>query len=138
MIYSVEIQITTPVHDTEITDRVEDAVQNLFPNVTFEQHPGEIIGETHSLEEFAVLLHEQEILDTARREFFKHANDESFRFSIKKQAAFKGIINFAVGNPDELGDIEVTVIVHEPDVESYIDHAVPPTEDGQPQPVDAE
>ncbi len=92
MIYSVEIQITTPVHDTEITDRVEDAVQNLFPNVTFEQHPGEIIGETHSLEEFAVLLHEQEILDTARREFFKHANDESFRFSIKKQAAFKGMI----------------------------------------------
>jgi Uncharacterized protein conserved in archaea len=138
MIYRVEIQITTPVHDTEITDRVEDAVQNLFPNVTFERHPNEIVGETHSLEQFAALLHEQEILDTARREFFKNADDESFRFSVKKQAAFRGIINFAVGSPDELGDIGVTVTVHDPDVESYIDHTVPPTEDGQPQPIDTE
>ena len=47
------------------------------------------------------------------------------------------MINFAVGNPDELGDIEVAVTVHDPDVEAYIDHVAPPTEDGTPVDIDA-
>ena len=51
---------------------------------------------------------------------------------MKKQAEFRGVINFAVGNPDELGDIEVQVTVHDPDVEGVVDHVAPPTEDGTP------
>ena len=136
MIYRIDARIVAPVNDTEVTDRVEDAVRNLFPDVEFEHAEGEIVGETHSLEQFSERLHEQEILDTGRREFFKHADNDGFKFSLKKQAAFKGVINFAVGNPDELGDIEVAVTVHDPDVEAYIDHVAPPTEDGTP--VDAD
>ncbi|WP_144904862.1 RNA-binding domain-containing protein [Halobellus captivus] len=132
MIYRVEAQIVVPVRDTEVTDRVEDAVRNLFPNVDFEHRPGELVGETHSLERFSERLHQQAILETARTEFFKRVDDEGFSFALKKQAAFKGVINFAVGNPDELGDIQVHVTVTEPDVESYIDHVAPPTEDGRP------
>ena len=132
MIYRIDARIVAPVNDTEVTDRVEDAVRNLFPDVEFEHVEGELAGETHSLEQFSELLHDQEILDTARREFFKHADEDGFRFSLKKQAAFKGVINFAVGNPDELGDVEVAVTVHDPDVEAYIDHVAPPTEDGTP------
>jgi predicted RNA binding protein with dsRBD fold (UPF0201 family) len=132
VIYRIDARIVAPVNDTEVTDRVEDAVRNLFPDVEFEHVEGELAGETHSLEQFSELLHDQEILDTARREFFKHADEDGFRFSLKKQAAFKGVINFAVGNPDELGDVEVAVTVHDPDVEAYIDHVAPPTEDGTP------
>ena len=132
MIYRIDARIIAAVNDTEVTDRVEDAVRNLFPDVEFEHVEGELVGETHSLERFSERLHEQEILDTARREFFKHADEDGFRFSLKKQAAFKGVINFAVGNPDELGDVEVAVTVHDPDVEAYIDHVAPPTEDGTP------
>ncbi|WP_049985619.1 RNA-binding domain-containing protein [Halobellus rufus] len=132
MIYRVEARIVAPVRDTEVTDRVEDAVRNLFPNVEFEHEPGELVGETHSLERFSERLHEQAILETARTEFFKRADDEGFSFALKKQAAFKGVVNFAVGNPDELGDIHVHVTVTEPDVETYIDHVAPPTEDGRP------
>jgi predicted RNA binding protein with dsRBD fold (UPF0201 family) len=84
------------------------------------------------MEAFSERLHEQEILDTARREFFGRADENGFAFALKKQAAFQGVINFAVGNPDELGDIEVQVTVHEPDVESVIDHVAPPTEEGRP------
>ena len=130
MIYRIDARIVAAVNDTEVTDRVEDAVRNLFPDVEFEHVEGELVGETHSLERFSERLHEQEILDTARREFFKHADEDGFRFSLKKQAAFKGVINFAVGNPDELGDVEVAVTVHDPDVEAYIDHVAPPTEHG--------
>jgi predicted RNA binding protein with dsRBD fold (UPF0201 family) len=137
VIYRIDARIVAPVNDTEVTDRVGDAVRNLFPDVEFEHVDGELVGETHSLERFSERLHEQEILDTARREFFKHADDEGFSFSLKKQAAFKGVINFAVGNPDELGDIEVAVTVHDPDVEAYIDHVAPPTEDGTPVDIDA-
>ncbi|MFD1598562.1 RNA-binding domain-containing protein [Halobellus rarus] len=132
MIYRIDARIVAPVRDTEVTDRVEDAVRNLFPNVEFEHRPGELVGETHSLERFSERLHEQEILETARTEFFKRADDEGFSFALKKQAAFKGVINFAVGNPDELGDIHVHVTVNEPDVESYVDHVAPPTEEGRP------
>ena len=132
MIYRIDVRIVAPVRDTEVTDRVEDAVRTLFPDVEFERGDGELVGETHSLERFSERLREQEILDSARREFFKRADDEGFSFSLKKQAAFKGVINFAVGNPDELGDVEVSVTVHDPDVEAYVDHVAPPTADGTP------
>jgi len=136
VIYRIDARIAAPVNDTEVTDRVEDAVRALFPDVEFDHTDGELVGETHSLDRFSERLRDQEILDTARREFFKGADDAGFSFSLKKQAAFKGVINFSVGNPDELGDVEVAVTVHDPDVESYIDHVAPPTEDGTPVDVD--
>ena len=138
MIYRVDAKITAPVYDTEVTDRVEDAVRSLFPDVEFDHTDGELVGETHSLDQFSERLHDQEILDTARREFFKHADETGFSFAVKKQAAFKGVINFSVGTPDELGDIEVVVTVHDPDVASYIDHVAPPTEEGRPVDIDSD
>jgi hypothetical protein len=132
VIYSVDVRIVAPVRDTEVTDRVVDAVRNLFPNAEIRREAGQVVGETHSLDDFSELLFEQEILDTARREFQRRADDDSFSFALKKQAAFQGVVNFAVGNPDELGDIEVHVTVRDPDVQSFVDHVAPPTEDGRP------
>ncbi|MDR5673245.1 putative RNA binding protein with dsRBD fold [Halalkaliarchaeum sp. AArc-CO] len=132
MIYSIDVHIEAPVNDTEVTDRVADAIRNLFPDAEIEQQPGRLVAETHTLDPLSDRLHEQEILDTARREFLKNARKGGFSFRLKKQAAFQGVINFAVGNPDELGDVEVDVIVREPDVETFLDHVVPETEDGQP------
>ncbi|ESS09801.1 MAG: uncharacterized protein conserved in archaea [uncultured archaeon A07HN63] len=132
MIYSIDVRIEAPVHDTEVTDRVADAVGTVFPDAELDHQPGLLVGETHTLDPFSDRLYEQEILDTARRQFQEHADDEGFAFALKKQAAFEGVINFAVGNPDELGDIEVTVTVREPDVQAMIDAVAPPTEEGTP------
>ena len=132
MMYSVDVQVTAPVNDTEVTGRVTDAVHNLFPGAELESHPGELVGTCHSMEQFSERLHEQAILDTARRTFFDGQNGDSFSFRLKKQAAFRGVVNFAVGTESELGDIHVRVRVNEPDVESYIDHVAPPTEEGRP------
>ncbi|WP_396611029.1 RNA-binding domain-containing protein [Haloferax sp. S1W] len=132
MIYSVDVRIEAPVRDTEITDRVGDAVENLFPGVELTHEDGTLVGESHELERFSERLHEQAILDTARREFAKRKDDDGFSFALKKQAAFKGVVNFAVGNPDELGDIGVHVTVRDPTVDELIDHIAPPTEDGRP------
>ena len=132
MIYSIDVQITAPVNDTEVTDRVRDAITNLFPNAEVEFQHGELLGETHSMDHFSELLHRQEILDTARGEFFGDRQGETFSFGLKKQPAFEGVVNFAVGNPDELGDIRVRVTVEDPDVEAFVDHVAPPTEEGKP------
>jgi predicted RNA binding protein with dsRBD fold (UPF0201 family) len=132
MIYSVDVQITAPVNDTEIPDRVTTAIENAFPGADPEERHGELVAEVHSLDHFSELLHRREILDTARGEFFESRRGDTFSFDLKKQAAFEGVVNFAVGNPDELGDVHVRVRVEEPSVEEFVDHIAPPTEDGKP------
>lgn len=131
-IYRVTVEITAPVADTEVTARVADAITNLFPTAELVEGHGELRAKAHSLEHVSELLHRQEILDTARSTFFANRDGNSFHFRLKKQAAFEGRINFAVGDPDELGDISVRVLVEEPDLEAYVDHVAPRTEDGRP------
>ena len=132
MIYSVDVRVTAPVNGTEVTDRVADAVHDLFPEADIESRPGELVGTCHGMERFSERLHEQAILDTARGALFSGQEGDTFSFRLKKQAAFRGVVNFAVGDDSELGDIHVRVRVTEPDVESYVDHVAPPTEDGTP------
>jgi len=132
MIYSVDAEITAPVYDTEVTDRVADAIVNVFPGADPEFRHGELTATVHDLEHLSKLLHRQEILDTARGVFFDERRGDSFSFRLKKQAAFEGVVNFAVGDSAELGDISVRVRVEEPSVEEFVDHIAPPTEDGEP------
>ncbi|WP_255151764.1 RNA-binding domain-containing protein [Halorarius halobius] len=132
MIYSVDVQITTPVRETELPDRVERAIENLFPEAEVEHGEGELLATAHGMERFSELLHEQEILDTARGQFFDGRRGDAFSFDLKKQAAFEGRVNFAVGSPGELGTIHVRVKVEEPSVEAYVDHVAPPTQEGRP------
>ncbi|AEN06664.1 RNA-binding domain-containing protein [Halolamina sp.] len=132
MIYSIDVRVEAPVRETEVSDRVADSVRNLIPDVELHREPDKFVGESHSLDAFSDVLHELEILDTARRQFKNGSDEEGFSFALKKQPAFKGKINFAVGSEDELGDIRVRVDVREPDVEAFIDYIAPPTEDGQP------
>ncbi|GAB7090517.1 RNA-binding domain-containing protein [Halorubrum luteum] len=132
MIYSIDVRIETPVRDTEVTDRVADAVQNVFPNADPTHEDGRLVAETHTLDAFSDVLHEQEILDTARRVFRRNMTDDGFSFALKKQAAFEDVVNFSVGDPDELGDIDVDVRVRQPSVEEFIDYIAPETDEGQP------
>ena len=132
MIYSVDVRIEAPVRDTEVTDRVADAIRNVFPDAEPVHENGLLVAEAHTLDAFSDVLHEQEILDTARRVFLRNSDGEGFSFSLKKQAAFEGIVNFAVGESDELGEIDVDVRVREPDVESFVDYVAPETDEGRP------
>jgi predicted RNA binding protein with dsRBD fold (UPF0201 family) len=132
VIYSVDVRIEAPVRDTEVTDRVADAVVNVFPDAEPVHEDGRLVAEAHTLDAFSDVLHEQEILDTARRVFRQNRTDDGFAFALKKQAALEGVVNFAVGEPDELGEIDVEVRVREPDVDSFIDYVAPETDEGQP------
>jgi predicted RNA binding protein with dsRBD fold (UPF0201 family) len=125
MIYRIDVQITVPLNATEVVDRVEDCITNLFPNAEVTESPGELIAETHSMDHFADRLREQSIQATARDVFRRRIDANTFDFELKKQAAFKGVVNFSVGNPDELGDMYVRVRVEEPAIEEFIDHIAP-------------
>lgn len=131
-IYSVDVEITAPVADTEVTERVADAITNLFPGTDPTLQRGELVAETHEIDHFSDLLHRFEILDSARSVFFDGRAGNSIAFDLKKQAAFEERVNFSVGEPAELGDVHVHVRVNDPGVEAFIDHVAPRTKDGEP------
>lgn len=131
-VYRVDVEISAPVYDTEVTDRVADAIGNIFPSAEPAFEDGKLTAEVHDVNHFSELLHREEILDTARGVFFDELEGNTFTFELNKQAAFEGRVNFAVGGPAELGEIHVHVTVTEPDVEAFIDAVAPPTEDGSP------
>lgn len=128
MIYRIDVQITCPLNPTEVRDRVEAAITNLFPTAELEERNGELIGTAHSLDRFADRLREQGIVDAARDVLRRRVEADTVSFELKKQAAYEGVVNFSVGNPDELGDIHVRVRVEEPSMEAFIDHVAPQTE----------
>jgi predicted RNA binding protein with dsRBD fold (UPF0201 family) len=133
--YRVTVRVTAPVQTTEVPERVAVAVAELFPAAEVEVGDEAVTATAHALEHFADRLREQRILDTARGVFFDGRTADGFAFELKKQAARHDVVNFAVGNPDELGDLRVTVVVEDPDVESLIDYLAPET-DAEGRPVD--
>jgi len=131
-VYRANVRVIAPVYATEVHDRVEDAVLNLFPDAETTREDDRIVGRTHSLSTFSERLHEQAILDTARDQLFAEVYGSTIHFDLKKLAADRGVVNFSVGGEDELGDLRVRVEVEEPSVEEFVDAIAPPTEDGQP------
>jgi len=132
VVYRITVDIETPVKPTEVRERVADAVRTLFPEAEVTAESDRVTARTHSMEHFRERLFEQRILDTARKEFSRNRTQSGFTFRLKKQAAFRDVVNFSVGNPAELGDIDVRVAVDDPDVESFIGYLAPETEDGEP------
>ncbi|AAG20532.1 MULTISPECIES: RNA-binding domain-containing protein [Halobacterium] len=128
----VTVRVTAPVYPTEPDDRVADAILRLFPDATVTVEDDRAVAETDTTASFREQLFDQRILDTAREQFQASQTDAGFSFDLKKQAAFNGTVNFAVGNPDELGDLHVEVTVAEPAVQQFIDHLAPPTDGGEP------
>lgn len=132
-VYSVDVRVSAPIRDTEREDRVVRAVEQLFPEADLNVRADRVVGETHALDAFAGRLREQRILDTARTVFRQRSDPEGFHFDLKKQAALHGVVNFSVGNPDELGDVHVDVTVRQPDVDAFVDLLAPATdEEGKP------
>ena len=131
MIHRIDVQVTTPLNPTEVKARVEDAITNLFPTAEVEERHGELVAEAHSMDRFGERLREQNIVDAARDVLRRGTEGDTVAFDLKKQAAFEGVVNFSVGNPDELGDLHVRVRVEEPDAEAFVDHLAPGSEGGE-------
>ncbi|UWG49073.1 putative RNA binding protein with dsRBD fold [Halanaeroarchaeum sp. HSR-CO] len=130
--YKIAVRLEAPVNPTEVEERVVETITTLFPESEVATHGDRVTATTHDVSHFRKRLFQQRILDTARSEFFANRGPNGFSFELTKQAARNDVVNFAVGNPDELGDVQVAITVHEPDVEAFIDYLAPATEDGEP------
>ncbi len=121
----MNIKIKTQIYPTEIEEKVRNALYLLFPNVAFEVDGDLLIGSTDKLEDLekikeAILAHA--IRDTARRILKKGTFGNSVTFSINKQVATVGKVNFSDECP--MGPIKVRIVGS---VEEVYDYLAPST-----------
>jgi predicted RNA binding protein with dsRBD fold (UPF0201 family) len=117
----MDVRIVARVGPTEDMDKVTAAIRNLFPRASVEpQEPSErtlLVATTTSLDRFKTLLEKQKIRDTARAILHAARQGDHLSFTLHKQAAYSGIVNFAtVDHP--LGHLEVTV--RDDNIEEFI------------------
>jgi len=119
-VINVNINIKTPLHPTESKDKVETAIRNIFPDASLSQTNECIVGTSNSIKTFGELLKSQRIRSTARMELLKRLSSNAFEFTLNKQAAFMGKVNFS---RDSLGPIYVRVQIDAP--KSIVDSIAP-------------
>lgn len=115
---SFTAHIETPLYPTESVERVVEALENVFPEGSFEVSAdgGSIVGDSE-LENLRYLLRKQKIRDAARAYISSRPCSSSslLVLLLSKQAAFAGCANF-VESPSSMGDISMCV---EGDVEDF-------------------
>ncbi|UCH37309.1 MAG: hypothetical protein JSV76_06440 [Candidatus Bathyarchaeota archaeon] len=119
----VNVVITVKIFPTESVEKVQQAVQNLFPTVTekfqsqqLESHLHiEVNGESGLTLIFA-RLREQRILAAARRVFRRGLAEKSVLFYLNKQAALANRISFCEPMDElSLGSIKVQIFCDDPE-----------------------
>ena len=103
----LRVRVETPRRPTESVEKVTSALSRLFPDLHVEAFEDRVVGTTDNLERLRELIRNQKIRDTARRQFRAGRSGDRTRVSLSKQAAFVGVVNFAVGSV--LGDILVEI-----------------------------
>ncbi|MCJ7639475.1 MAG: flagellar hook-basal body complex protein FliE [Euryarchaeota archaeon] len=109
---TVTISIRTPIYETEVQEKVERAILNIFPDAALERVDNFIEGTSGTLETFSTLLRKQRIRTTAKAELMKGLMLDSFEFALNKQVALVGKVNFS---QDPLGPIFVRVVAPLPE-----------------------
>lgn len=126
MMYRVDIEVVAPVHPTEDPQAVAEAVTAIFPSADWRHANGEIIATAHSVERFVELLERQRIQETARATLHEAIEGSTIAFALSKQAATVGVVNFALENPPELGDLHVHIRVDQPSAHHLVEMMTAP------------
>lgn len=125
----IELTVISPMKPTESPEKVERALNNLFPGIVLEATETRIEGRggMEALSTFHRLLREQRILDTARSVFLAGRVGDALQFRLNKQAATVGRISFP---PEEepLGSIHIEI--RGPQL--LVDWLAPRTSEGRP------
>ncbi len=110
----LKISIATSIFPTEDTERVNNAVMNLFPDANIEIESDKLIAVCDNLDYLVQGIAKQKIRDSTRRYFMGQIKEPGLVFHINKQAALMGKINFTDGK-SIMGDIEVSISTDNPD-----------------------
>jgi predicted RNA binding protein with dsRBD fold (UPF0201 family)/dephospho-CoA kinase len=101
-----KVSIETRIYKTESQEKVECAIRNIFPDAVFTRSDDCIRAKSSTLETFAKLLRVQRIRATANVELKRGLALDSFTFTLNKQVALIGRLNFS---QNSLGPIFVRV-----------------------------
>ena len=118
------VRVRTPLNPTESPAKVKVALLNLFPDLVFVEAGSELVGEAASLDHLRKLIRNQRIRDTARSVLLRGRRGSAMRFTLSKQPAYVGRVNFG-GATGPLGDIDVSV--EDEDLDALIDHVAEST-----------
>jgi predicted RNA binding protein with dsRBD fold (UPF0201 family) len=119
---SMQATIYAPIYPTEETEKVIQAIMNVFPECKLEFVDKGLVGTTNNLEYFENLLKIQKIRAAARSVLFNNKHSNCLRFSLNKQAAFAGKVSFGLKSPP-LGNIDVEIVGD--NLDAYIDEIAP-------------
>jgi predicted RNA binding protein with dsRBD fold (UPF0201 family) len=123
------IKLKSRIKPTEDEIKVINAVKNIFKDAKVVVEDNLLIGEAEDIGRFKELLRSQAILDTARMVLEKGIVGNSTKFTINKQAAFAGLVNF---DKDIHGGIFVKLIAEEDeDLMKLIKDIAPRTKNGR-------
>ena len=108
----MDVHIVSRVAITEDPEKITAAIHNLFPGASIRQQEttqaSRLLATTTSLDQFKTMLEKQKIRDTARTILRDAHRGDRVIFTLHKQAAYAGKVNFAtVDHP--LGHLEVTI-----------------------------
>jgi len=130
MTEETEITVRTKAYRTESREKVEEAVLSLFPDAEFEETGGrdedvELVahGGEESVERLRELVDRQEINETAYEKLHEAKLGDTLAFSLSKQPATVGRVNFDVGG-HELGALHVRIEADDPD--AFVDYVTKP------------
>jgi len=134
---NVTVRVSALVYPTEIEEKVRISINNVFPielglqDFGIPHLSGE--GNIETLRKLHILLRQSQILDSARNIFLNGIEGNTTQFSLNKQVAFVGKINFSAGK-ESLGSIDVDIIAeNEDDILTIIDWLAPRTVEGKPE-----
>jgi predicted RNA binding protein with dsRBD fold (UPF0201 family) len=118
----IAVRVETEINVTEVNEKVEKAVANIFGHVPPEVKPsykGSMLNvETKGQEKLIKLrnlLYSDRIRDAARKVFFEGIMGKTISFCLNKQVAFAGHISFSEAEAESpLGPIRVKIECENP------------------------
>jgi hypothetical protein len=115
----MEIVVSVPVYPTESPEKIEKALENLFPSLHFTLSEKGFTGTSQDIEALntmKMLLEKQRIRDTAQDILIRNVHSKTLTFSFNKQAAYMGKINFS----EECSLDPIVVSITDEDIQSVI------------------
>ena len=136
----MKIEVRTPVYPTEDHSRISEALNHPFPDVAFEvNQEGDIswvsckTTSESSLGTLRNLIHENRVIDAARKILEKNWNGTFSSLQIDKQAAYRSKLRIIdLDDEPPLGFIDIIITMNDDtEFENFIKWITPPTKDGR-------